>query len=177
MQTTQLNSLKASLGNSTGQVIMWLKSSVSSSLTTVLPWILNTLGFSFHIKRRYGCVQHLDFRITQSILAKQFIRYTTLGKLPTLIQHRKHLFTSTHVISCECLTTVGKHSPRFCLFSLNFSFFAFPQKLPCPKNVFFFLPHQIDLKLFTSYYVVGSPISHRSFKDITNNSTVRVIAL
>lgn len=177
MQTTQLNSLKASPGNSTGQVIMWLKSSVRSSLTITLPWIVNTLGFSFHIKRRYCCVQNLDCRITQSILAKQFIRCVTLGKLPALIQHRKHLFTSTHVISCECLTIVGKHSPRICFFSLNLSSFDFPQKLLCPRSVFFLLPHQIDLKLSISYYLVGSPISHGSFKDITNNNTVRVIAL
>lgn len=177
MQTTQLNALKPSPGKSPGKVIMWPKSSVSSSLTIILTWILNTLGFSFHMKRRYCCVHNLDCRITPSILAKQFIRHVTLGKLPALIQHREHLFTSTHVISCECLTIVGKHSPRLCFFSLNLSSFIFPQKLLCSRSIFFLLPHQIDLKLSISYYLAGSPISHGTFKDITNNSTVRVIAL
>lgn len=81
---------------------------------------------------------------------------------------QKHLLTSTHVISCEYLIIVVKHSPRLCL---NLSSLAFLQKLLSPRNISFLVWHQMGLKWSISHYLGKSQIRHGTLKDITNNSS------
>lgn len=81
---------------------------------------------------------------------------------------QKHLLTSTHMIFCEYLIIVVKHSPRLCL---NLSSLAFLPKLLSPRNISFSLRHQMGLKLSISHYLAKSQIRHGTLKDITNNSS------